>query len=299
MSTRSGIDVDYTFAQVATDGSGVDTGPSCGNMLAGVGPYAIETGLVTPRFGETTVRIHDCNTGSTVEAVVQTPGGKVAYAGGARIDGVPGTAAPIALNFANVVGSKTAAMLPTGHVLEDIDGIEVTLLDIATPMMLIRAEDLGLAGHETPAEIDAQPDLMHRVEAMRLIAGHRMGLGDVSGSVIPKVGLLSRPQAGGAIASRYLTPWRAHTAPAVTGAICVAAATVMPGIVAFDLAMSAVEGIVEVEHPAGKIAITLELGNDANSVSVKMAGLLRTARLLMRGEVMIPGDEQAGAAIAA
>ena len=301
-SERVGVDVEYTFAQVATDRASVDVGPSCGNMLAGVGPFAIETGMVPAADGETVVRILDRNTGARIVARVHTPGGQVAYAGDTVIDGVAGAGAPIRLEFTEVVGSKTGALAPTGVVAEEIDGLTVSCIDVATPMLLIRAADLGLTGKETPAALDARKDLFARVEAMRIEAGRRMGLGDVTDKVIPKVGLLSAASAGGAIASRYLTPWRAHAAHAVTGAICVAAAARIPGTVAsalVDTAGGDVAGsdVVGVEHPSGQVAIAFE--RSAEDGGVGRAGVVRTARLLMRGGVMVPSALRAAATPAA
>lgn len=190
-SSRPDADVDYLFAQVAVERAHVDLGPNCGNMLSAVGPFAIEAGLVPALDGETPVRIHNRNTGALVEATVQTPGGIVAYDGATAIDGVAGTAAPIKLNFLEAIGSKTGALLPTGSARSEIDGVPVTLVDYATPMLLLRAADLGLAGDETPPELDADPALLARLEQLRREAGRRMGLGDVAGRVIPKVGVLA------------------------------------------------------------------------------------------------------------
>jgi len=287
-SARPGVDVDYTFVQVATDGSLVDATPSCGNMLAGVGPFAIETGLVAAEDGETVVRIRDVNARSAVEAVVQTPGGKVSYAGDTAIDGAPGTAAPIALNFRNIVGSKTGAMFPTGAPTDLIDGLEVTCIDVATPMVLVRATDLGLSGDEASAALNDMPALFERVERIRLEAGKLMGLGDASKSVLPKVALLSAPRNGGAITSRYLTPWRAHAAHAVTGAIGVAAACAAPGTIAAALKAAPAGAGYEIEHAAGRISIRLNAMMTTEGLAIASAGVIRTARLLMRGLVMIP-----------
>ena len=189
-SQRPGIDVDYRFAQVWLDKAIVDTAPSCGNMLAGVGPFAIERGLVTPDADETWVRIFDVNTGSRIEAIVQTPGGTVTYAGDQRMGGVPGTGAPVVLSFSDVVGSKCGALFPTGAVQEEIDGVPVSCIDVAMPMVIMRAGDLGLSGYD-PDEITGNAVLMERIEKTRLEAGRRMGLGDVAESVVPKVGILA------------------------------------------------------------------------------------------------------------
>ena len=235
-STRDGVDVDYLFAQVDIPRAVVDTSPSCGNMLSGVGPFAIETGMVQAKDGTTRVVIFDVNTSSRIEAVVQTPGGHVNYSGTAAIDGVPGTAAPVMLNFMDAVGAKTGVMLPTGQVIETIDGIEVSCLDVCMPMVMMRATDLGLDGTEGRAAIDGNTALLARIEAIRMEAGRRMGFGDVTDKVIPKVGLLSPPRGEGAITSRYLTPHKLHSAHAVTGAVCVATACLLEGSVAWDMA---------------------------------------------------------------
>jgi 4-oxalomesaconate tautomerase len=289
-STRDGVDVDYLFAQVDVSRAIVDTSPSCGNMLSGVGPYAIETGMVEAARGTTAVVIFDVNTASRIEAVVQTPGGVVEYAGDAAIDGVPGTAAPVILNFMDAVGAKTGMMLPTGHVTEIIDGIEVTCLDVCMPMMLMRAEDLGLEGTEGRKEIDGNTALLARIEAIRMEAGRRMGFGDVSDKVIPKVGLLSRPRGTGAITSRYLTPHKLHAAHAVTGAVCVATACLLEGSVAYDMAVRP-EGnpcTIWIEHPSGMVDVRMETSGSGLELKVGRAGILRTARPIMRGEVFVP-----------
>jgi 4-oxalomesaconate tautomerase len=301
-SARPDVDVDYTFAQVAIGAGAVDTGPSCGNMLAGVGPYAIETGLVLAADGETTVIIHDANTGSRIEAIVQTPGGRVTYVGDAVVDGVPGPAAPVQLDFTGITGSKTGALLPTGKVIEDTQGIEVSLVDAATPMVLFGATDLGLTGNESREAINANEALFNRVEAIRLEAGRRMGLGDVSGKVIPKVGLLAAPVNDGDIRSIYLTPWRAHAAHAVTGALCVAAASAIDGTIAHSFITPPVDAnirTVRLEHPSGHIAIKLATTGAGADLNVIKAGVIRTARLIMRGEVMIPAATIESATLAA
>ena len=240
-SQRPGIDVDYRFAQVWLDKAIVDTAPSCGNMLAGVGPFAIERGLVTADADETRVRIFDVNTGSRIEAIVQTPGGTVTYAGDQRIDGVPGTGAPVVLRFSDVVGSKCGAMFPTGAVQEEIDGVPVSCIDVAMPMVMMRAGDLGISGYD-PDEITGNAVLMRRIEKIRLEAGRRMGLGDVAETVVPKVGILAPPPRGGVVYSCYLTPHHVHAAHAVTGAICVACCALIRATVASGVANGSVTG---------------------------------------------------------
>jgi 2-methylaconitate cis-trans-isomerase PrpF len=288
-SARPGIDVDYLFAQVDIGKPIVDTSPSCGNMLAGVAPFALETGLVAAQDGETRVMIYNVNTEARIEAVVQTPGGRVSYTGDARIDGVPGTAAPIVLNFMDVVGSVAGKMLPTGNVRETIDGIDITCIDVAMPMILLRARDLGLTGYEGRAEINPDKALFARIEPIRLEAGRRMGFGDCTDKVIPKVGLLSPPREGGTIASRYLTPHALHAAHAVTGAVCVSTACALEGTIAHEVATpdDANPRTVWIEHPSGQVDVRLQTSGRGPDMEV-VAGTLRTARPIMRGEVLVP-----------
>lgn len=294
-SSQPGCDVDYLFAQVDITQAHVDTSPSCGNMLAGVGPFAIERGLVPAHDGETTVMIYNVNTQSRIQAIVKTPGGSVAYNGDARIDGVPGTAAPIMLNFMDVVGSVTGAMLPTGKVRDIIDGLQVTCIDVAMPMILLRASDLGLDGTEGKEAFEGSPDRMARIEAIRRKAGEMMGLGDVSNKVVPKVGILSAPRQGGTVTSRYLTPLALHPAHAVTGGVCVASACAVPGTIAHEVAQadSSNPRTVWIEHPSGQIDIALTTIGEGAAMEV-VAGTLRTARLIMRGEVFVPSQLAGG-----
>lgn len=283
-ATRRDADVDYLFAQVSVDRAAVDTSPNCGNMLAAVGPFAIEAGLVPAEAGETLVRIYNRNTGSLIEAIVQTPAGAVAYDGDTRIDGVADSAAPVRLSFVEAAGAKTGALLPTGAPSEMIGDLRVTLVDYAMPMMLAAAADLGLSGDETPERLDADRPLMARLEAARRIAGWRMGLGDTAGLVVPKIGILSRPRHGGTLTSRYLVPDRCHRSHAVTGALCVAVASRVAGTVAFAAATAGSSDEVVVEHPSGRIAIALQHASDG---TVARASLIRTARRLFDGHVNI------------
>ena len=288
-SARKGVDVDYLFAQVWLEQAIVDTTPSCGNMLAGVGPFAIERGLVTPTGDETRVAIHNVNTHSRIQAVIRTPGGEVAYDGEQRIDGVPGTAAPVLLHFTDVAGSKCGAALPTGSPREVICGVAVSCIDVAMPMVLVRARDLGISGYD-PAAIAGDGGLLRRIEAIRLEAGRRMGLGDVTRTVIPKVGLIARPRRGGAIYSCYLTPHHVHAAHAVTGAICVASGCAMHGTVAATETVRAADspGAVRIEHPSGSIDVRLETASGGADTRIVRAGVVRTARKIMDGQVFVP-----------
>ncbi len=288
-SARDDADVDYFFAQVAVEEALVDFTPTCGNILVGVGPAAIEMGLVRATGDITSVRIHAVNTGALVEAEVQTPGGRVAYGGDVSIDGVPGTAAPVGLNFMDVVGSRTGAMFPTGQAREDIDGIEVSCVDVAMPMMIARAADLGITGYESQDELDAMPDLFARMEALRLEAGRRMGLGDVAASVVPKLGLIAPAREDGHFCTRYFMPWTTHPTLAVTGSQCLAACALAPGTVAEGLVrpVGPSPAILRIEHPMGTMQVRVNFSME-NGFSFLSAGLTRTARLIARGEVMVP-----------
>ena len=293
-SEEHGVDVDYLLAQVSIDKKIVDTTPSCGNMLAGVGPFAIETGLVLAHHAETFVRIRNVNTGSIIEALVQTPDGQVTYEGDAAIDGVPGTAAPILLRFKNIIGSKTQALLPTGHLQEEIDGLKVTCIDVAVPMVMMRACDLGKTGYESKMELDADSVLLQRLEVIRRQAGQRMRLGDVRDKVIPKIALLARPRWGGTLTSRYFVPQNCHMSHAVTGAICIATCTLMHGTVAEELSeqplLSKQERVkqLKIEHPSGQIHVEIAADGQGTDLQLHYGGVIRTARRLFQGEILVP-----------
>ncbi|BFL62639.1 MULTISPECIES: 4-oxalomesaconate tautomerase [Roseomonas] len=284
-SEEPGVDVEYLFAQVSVDRGTVDTRPNCGNMLAAVGPFAIEAGLVRARAPETLVRIRNRNTGALVEAVVQTPDGRVTYAGEAEIPGVPGRSAPVALRFRDVSGSKTGMLFPTGSRREEIGGIAVTLVDGAMPMLLIPASALGVRADAAPEAIEGDAALLRRIEAMRLEAGRRMGLGDVAGSVVPKPALLGPGEGGATLTARYLTPHAVHRAMAVTGGITLAVAARMAGTVAADLATPG--EAVRIAHPAG----VLEIGLGIEDGVVRWASVLRTARRIFEGNLLVPEPE--------
>lgn len=285
-------DIDYFFAQVAVEERLVDYKPTCGNILAGVGPAAIEMGLVRPAGDETVVKIRAVNTGARVRATVQTPGGAVTYEGDASIDGVPGTAAPVRLDFMEVVGTSTGAFLPTGNLIDRIGGVEVTCMDVTMPMVIARAADFGLTGYETREELDANRGFFERMEAIRVEAGARMGMGDVSKSVTPKFGLFSPARQGGTISARYFMPWQCHPSMAVTGAQCLAACALTPGTVSDGLAERP-EGspaTIVIEHPAGAIEVLVDYQMGHNGFHLNSAGLVRTARKLAAGEVFVPAS---------
>ncbi len=295
-SAHPQADVDYLFAQVSIDKAYVDTAPSCGNILSGVGPFAIETGLVAARDGDTVVRIHNVNTDSLIDAIVQTPNGVVEYEGDTAIDGVPGTAAPVVLNFKDIVGSKTGALLPTGNVRDNIEGVEVSCVDVAVPMVLMAASSLGKTGYESKAELDGDEAFLARLESIRLAAARSMGLGDASGQVVPKVGLLAEPREGGNITSRYFVPTNCHAAHAVTGAICVSVCTALTGSVADGLTRYEVDPPQQciIEHPSGRMEVALDLAWDGDQLRVNSAGVVRTTRKLFAGEVYTPATVWSG-----
>jgi 4-oxalomesaconate tautomerase len=260
----------------------VSDAQNCGNMLAAVGPFAIERGLVAATGEQTDVRIFMCNTGTLASASVQTPQGKVAYDGDARIDGVPGRAAPVPLAFADIAGSSCGALLPTGHAVDAIDGVQVTLIDNGMPCVVLRASDMGITGHEDRATLDADDALKARLEAIRLQAGPLMRLGDVSAQSVPKMMLVAEPRAGGAISVRSFIPHRCHASIGVLGAVTVATACLLPGSPAHALAAlpGGVHQTLEIEHPSGSTAAVLDL--DAAG-QVARAAVLRTARKLFDG----------------
>ena len=292
-SSRPEIDVDYLFAQVSVDRPLVDVTPNCGNMLAGVGPFAIERGLVASRQPITPVTIYMVNTGNVAIAHVPTPGGYVTYEGEAAIAGVPGKSAAIRLDFLNTAGSVCGALLPTGRALDQIDRIEATLIDNGMPVVVLRAADLGKSGSETPAELDADKKFKARLEEIRILAGASMGLGDVRSKVVPKMVLISPPRDGGHLATRTFIPHKCHAAIGVLGAVTVGTACVLPGSVARGI-VSVPEGAVKrlsVEHPSGEFSVEFEVNEtDRDGLKVVRASLIRTARALFRGEVLIPAS---------
>ena len=287
-------DVDYFFAQVSVTDRLVDFKPTCGNILSAVGPAAIEMGLVAAQDGETLVNIHAVNTGAKVASVVQTPGRVVQYEGHAQIDGVPGTAAPVALQFMETVGGATGAFLPTGNLVDEIDGIPVTCMDVAMPMVIARAESFGLTGYESAAMLDENAAFFQRMEAVRLEAGRQMGLGDVSQSVIPKFGLIAPPAQNGTAAVRYFMPWKTHPTMAVTGAQCLASCVLTPGTVAQLPMPNERPARVVLEHASGTIDVLVDYALGEAGFEVKSAGLVRTARKLAEGQVFIPRTVWAG-----
>lgn len=288
-------DVDYFFAQVSVEDQLVDFKPTCGNIMSGVGPAAIEMGLIKPTSDETVIRIRAVNTGARVEARIQTPNGQLTYDGDTEIAGSPGASAPVQLSFMGVVGSSTGAFLPTGNLRDTVQGVEVTCMDVAMPIVIARAKDFGLTGYESAAELDGNRDFFARMEAIRIEAGTLMGMGDVTKSVTPKFGLLAPARDGGTIATRYFMPWNTHPTMAVTGAQCLASCALTPGTVSDGLLdrpnVSPAE--VVLEHASGKIDVLVDFSSE-NGFELNAAGLVRTARKLADGHVYVPHAIWAG-----
>ena len=288
--THPKADVDYLFLQAVVDEARIDDGQNCGNLLAGVGPFAIEEGLFAATGDVTNVRINMLNTNSLAVAQVQTPGGKVRYDGDARIDGVPGTAAPAPIEFLDLAGSSCGALLPTGNARDVVDGIELTAIDNGMPVVVMRAADFGKTGYETPEELEADTALKARVEAIRLQIGPRMNLGDVGKKTVPKMCLVAPAQHGGAICTRNFIPHRVHEAIGVFGAVSVATACVLPGSVTEGIAQVTDPSSLEVEHPTGFFTVAMDAGVEGGELKIRRSALLRTCRRLMRGEVYVPAS---------
>ena len=289
-----GVDLEFLFAQVSIKESLVDTTPNCGNMLAAVVPFGLETGLVRATRDVTTLRVLTRNTGTLSDIEVRTPGGKVDYSGEARIDGVPGTAAPIKISFLETAGSVCGSLLPTGHLVDRFDDVDVTCIDNGMPVVVMAAESLGVTGYETRDELNANAALKRKIESIRLQAGPAMNLGDVITKVVPKMCLVAHPKAGGQICTRTFIPRDCHSAVGVLGAVTVATAAVMAGSVAnrYAQAPPGLSKTLSVEHPSGEFTVVLTM-NPANPSQVRQAALLRTARLIMRGEVFVPISTEA------
>ena len=291
-SQRLEADVDYLFLQIFPDKAIVTDQQNCGNLLAAVGPFAIEQGLVETTGDVTSVRIHMVNTNSLAVAHVQTPGGVVEYEGEARIDGVPGTAAPVLTDFLDVAGSSCGALLPTGNATDVIQGVPVTLIDNGMPVIVVCAVDLGQTGYETPEAMEADVELRARVESIRLEAGPLMNLGDVTEKSVPKVSLITHAQNGGTVATRTFIPHRVHEAIGVFGAVSIATACVLRGSVANDLLGLDAHGAIalEIEHPSGFFTVSMDIEGEGKALLIGRSALLRTARKLMSGEVFVPSE---------
>ena len=282
-------DVDYFFAQVSVEDRSVDFKPSCGNILSGVGPAALEMKLLPISGDETIVKIRAVNTGARVISTVQTPGGVVSYSGDTAIDGVPGTAAPVRLQFMDTIGGSTGALLPTGNLIDQFDGVSVTCMDVAMPMVIARADDFGLSGYEGVDELNDNASFFKRMEAVRIQAGAAMGITDVANSVTPKFGLLAPARDGGTVAARYFMPWKTHPSMAVTGAQCLASCVLTPGTVAEGLCerMTSSPATITLEHASGSIDVLVDFDVGETGAQLHSAGLVRTARLLASGDLFV------------
>ncbi len=289
-SERPDADLDYLFGQVIIDKARVDFAPNCGNLTSGVGPFAIEAGMVEAGDPETRLRIFNINTNARIEVVVQTPGGNVVYNGDTAIDGVPGTGAPIELFFKDLVGTKTGELMPTGNPKDLVEGVEVSCFDAAVPMIIARAADMGLTGYETPDEINERQDFFGKLEQIRVSASHKMGMGDPTGSVVPKFCIVSAARNGGAINARYMVPHTCHRTFPLVGGQCLAAACITEGTVLEGLAQvsDARRQTLEIEHPVGCLETLIEFDGNRAQPDIAGIGFVRTARKLMEGFVFVP-----------
>lgn len=286
-SDHKQADIDYLFVQVVVGENRVDSSPNCGNILSGIGAFAVESGLFEATDETTVIRIHMVNSGSICEQIIQTPNKQVQYAGHVRIDGVPGTAAPIICNYLDIAGSACGSLLPSNNLQDEIDGVPVTCIDNGMPVVVIRAESLAKTGYESCEELANDQAFRQRLESIRLKAGEMMNLGDVSNKVVPKMSLISAPLSGGHISTRTFIPHTCHAAIGVLGAVSVATACILEGSVASEL-VKIPEGLsnkLSVEHPSGEFSVELTLNDEGDVIK---AGLLRTARLLSKGELFIP-----------
>ena len=282
-SQNPGCDIDYRFLQVSVDDALVSDRQNCGNMLAAVAPFAIERGLIQATDPETSVTVHLLNTGGRAIATIQTPEGHPLYKGNTRIAGVPGTAAPVLLDFLDIAGSTCGSLLPTDNASDIVNGIYVTMIDNGMPVVVIKASDMGITGHETPEDLEANHELKSRIETIRLACGHLMGLGDVSRQTVPKISLVSPPRQGGMIATRTFIPHKCHAAIGVLGAVSVATSCLVKGSISNGIVHRKGDRTekVSVEHPSGEVTIMVRLeGSEVTS-----AALLRTARKLFDGRV--------------
>ncbi len=278
-------DIDYLFAQVKVLERAVDTAPNCGNMLSAVGPFAIEAGLIQPTGDETLIRVHNVNTGKIIDARVRTPGGQLVYQGEASIDGVPGTAAPVYLAFRNAVGAKTGKLLPTGNAIDRVLDMEATLIDGATPLVVLSAADFGFGGNEPASAFDQDAAFLKRLETVRREAGRLMGLGDVGQSVLPKPLLVGAPSKDGDLAVRYFTPAACHTALATTGAVSLGlAATIPTSLVGRYFPTLSLPASLAWEHPTGLLRVRVEKAPGDNSPTVSV---MRTSRRLFEGAALV------------
>lgn len=286
-SDRDDVDVDYLFLQVSVHEALVSDRQNCGNMLAAVAPFAVERSLVAATGDVTSVRIFMENTGAVAVATFPLIDGRSRYSGSTSIDGVPGTGAAVRLDFEDIAGGSCGALLPTGNVTDSIDGVDVTLIDNGMPVVVMRADDLGVVGDESPAELEADQRLCSRLESVRLQAGKAMNLGDVAATTVPKLTLVSPPRSGGDISTRTFIPHRCHDAIGVLGAVSVATAALLPGSTAATVVRpgAGTDGTVTCEHPSGSFIAAIEIDSGVDPATIHRAGIIRTARKLLDGTV--------------
>ncbi len=289
-SEVEGVDLDYLFVQVVIGKGQLATVQNCGNILAGVLPFAIESGMLIPNEGHTTAIVNMLNSDSLCEVTIETPDLKVNYQGGAKVDGVPGTAAPIVCNYLDVVGKNCGALLPTGNTIDVVDGIEVTAVDNGMPVVILRASDVGLTGYESKAELDVDEELKKRLESIRLNIGSKMNLGDVSNKTVPKMCIISPPRNGGVVNTRTFIPHVCHSSIGVLGAVSAATGAILKGSVGEGIIKVSVDlnEPMSIEHPSGELTVNLTIEESDGNYNFKKSGVLRTARLISKGEVYIP-----------
>jgi 4-oxalomesaconate tautomerase len=289
-SKDKNADLDYLFLQVVIGKGTISTAQTCGNILAGVVPFAIESGMIKVKDPITTAKVKMLNTGGLCEISVQTPNGKVEYAGNAKVDGVPSTAAPIICNYLDTQGSTCGALLPTGNVIDIVEGIELTCIDNGMPQVMLRAKDLGITGFESPKELDSNTDLKAKLEQIRLKISHKMNLGDVSQTTIPKMCLIAPPQYGGVLTTRTFIPHVCHEAIGVLGAVSAATACLLKGAVTEGIMVLKDSKNLSIEHPTGEFTVNIDSEFQNDMLMIKKSGVMRTARLLSKGLVFIPNE---------
>lgn len=294
ISNTPGIDIDYLFLQADLKRRILDDSVNCGNIIAAVAPYAVESGLIKVGSGKETITIRNLNTNVIVESTIATKNGNVVYNGDIKIDGVPGTGAPINLNFKNSIGSVTGKLFPTGAKMDVINGINVSCVDVSVPLIIIRASELGIMGDESPELLNANKTFLHDIDLIRKKVARLANLGDVSNKVIPKIAIISKPRKSGTITSRYFIPHQCHSTHAVTGSLALSAAIKINGTTAYHVAqnndlnkMKKLNQII-IEHPAGEIQTESVIEESANGYVIKKSSITRTARLLFKGELIIP-----------
>ncbi len=291
-SEKEEADLDYLFLQVMIGKGKTTTSQNCGNILAGVPIYGIASGMTKATNGMTTTKVNMLNKGGLCEVIIETPNGEISYEGDAKVDGVPNTGSPILCNYLGLAGSNCGALLPTDNPKDIVNDIEITCVDNGMPVVLLRATDFGITGYETKQELDANETLKSEIEAIRLKAGILMNLGDVSQKTVPKMCLISPVQNGGLVNTRTFIPHVCHAAIGVIGAVSTATGCVIKGSVA--------EGIVDIpkdinipmqiEHPLGQFTVQLTTENIDNNINFTKSGVIRTARLISKGEVYIPSQ---------